>query len=359
MEVKKGNGKPLVVMLDFVKEITLEEKILTCEICNFECWSLASNEYLPLDRLGDVFGVLVWHTIDLTDAKLISLFKNCKIIVRVGMGFDSVNLKACGDQGIYVCNIPDYGVEEVADSALCFILNLMRKTFFVANLLHHTQTDFDSATLKAKGATRLRGRKLGIIGLGKIGTAVAVRAKAFGFKVYFYDPFIPDGIEKSIGIKRVDSLKDLMQTCNVISVNCHLNESSKYIIGKESLSFLNKVDRSKGEKGVYIVNTARGKCLDTEALVEALRDGRVEAFALDVLENEPEIPECLRKVMQDNKEEGGGGLAERVIVTPHTAFYSDDGFVEMRTKAAQEVKRVLENKAPRNCVNKEYLKKIK
>jgi len=187
-------------------------------------------------------------------------------------------------------------------------------------------------TEAAHGATRIRGRTLGIIGLGRIGTAVAMRAKPFGFDIIFYDPYLRDGMDKAIGLKRAESLQELLEKSDVVSVNCDLNKDNHHMLNQETLAFI------PPQKGIYLVNTARGGLIEEAAILEALRDGRIKAAALDVLEHEPYTDGHLKDV-------------PNLILTPHTAFYSDEGFKEMRTKAALEAKRLILGLPPRNSVN--------
>jgi len=120
-------------------------------------------------------------------------------------------------------------------------------------------------TEKARDATRVRGRVLGLVGFGKIGKAVSIRAKSFGLDVVFYDPYLEDGVDKSLGVRRVDSLKELIQQSDVLSLHCWLDENSKNMINKESLSWIKS-------GGCYFINTARGGLVDEDALIEALKD---------------------------------------------------------------------------------------
>ena len=175
----------------------------------------------------------MWHTIILTKEDL-EKFKTLRIIVRIGSGVDNIDVKAAGELGIAVCNVPGYGVEEVADTTLCLILNLYRRTYWLANMVREGKKFtgpeqvrikcFQNSTSHVKlviivhlfqlkvreaahGCARIRGDTLGIVGLGRIGSAVALRAKAFGFNVIFYDPYLPDGIEKSLDLTRVYTLQ--------------------------------------------------------------------------------------------------------------------------------------------------------
>eukprot|EP01120_Amphizonella_sp_Union-15-10_P014474 TRINITY_DN701_c0_g2_i2.p1 TRINITY_DN701_c0_g2~~TRINITY_DN701_c0_g2_i2.p1 ORF type:complete len:324 (-),score=61.21 TRINITY_DN701_c0_g2_i2:49-1020(-) len=318
---------PSVYVFDWQTECELE-KCLLAGVATVKTLEAEKFKELPKE-ISEAVGLLVWHLRGLT-AEDFPFMKKLKIISRVGMGYDNIDIEAAGKHSVYVANVPDYGVEEVADSAMCLLLNLLRKTHWLSEGTHRGEWP----TMKAVGSKRLRGKNLGIIGLGKIGTAFAQRAKAFGFNIIFYDPYLPDGIDKSQGIHRADTLKQLMETSDIVSVHCYLDATNKHMINKDSLSWL--------KHGSYLINTARGGLVDVDAVVEALGTGRLAGAALDVLEKEPYLEGSLLNV-------------PNLILTPHTAFYSDDGFHEMRTKATLEVKRVLLGEKPRNCVNKQFL----
>jgi phosphoglycerate dehydrogenase-like enzyme len=170
---------------------------------------------------------------------------------------------------------------------------------------------------------RLNGRTLGLVGLGRIGMAVALRAKAFSLNVVFYDPYVEYGRAKALGITQVTSLDRLLEVSDILSIHCplvHNNKSNKHLINKENISHI--------KKGAFFINTARGAIVEEEALVTALTDGTIQQAAVDVFEKEPYIKGPLLDL-------------PNVILTPHCSFYSDQGVVEMRTKAALEVKRLL------------------
>jgi C-terminal binding protein len=193
----------------------------------------------------------------------------------------------------------------------------------------------------AAGCARIRGDTLGIIGLGRVGTAVALRAKAFGFSVVFYDPYLADGVENSLGLTRVYSLQDLLFQSDCVSLHCSLNEHNRHLINADTVKQM--------RPGAFLVNTARGGLVDEVALAAALRDGRIRAAALDVQENEP-----------FNTQAGPLKDASNLIVTPHSGWFSDASSAELREMAASEIRRALVNPPEtipdslRNCVNKEF-----
>ena len=181
--------------------------------------------------LNEAVGALMWHTISLSREDL-KKFKALKVIVRIGSDYDNIDIKAAGEMGIAVCNVPGYGLEEVADATLCLILNLYRRTHWLANLVREGTKFLGHEQVKetAQSCTRIRDDTLGIIGLGRIGTAVALRAKVFGFKVIFYDPYLSDGIDKSLGITRVATLQELLFQSDCVSLHCTLNEHNHNLI---------------------------------------------------------------------------------------------------------------------------------
>jgi len=256
---------------------------------------------------------------------------NCKIIARAGTGYDNIDIAAAAEKSIPVTNVPDYGTEEVADSTICLILNLMRRTHHVCNCVKGGGYRWQDAF----GATRNRGSILGIVGLGRIGTAVALRAKTFGFDVVFFDPFLPDGVDKSLGIRRAETLTELLKESKIVSLNCALTDENKYMIDEEAFKAM--------RQDAYLVNTARGGLVKESALIAALEAGEIAGAAIDVLENEPNITPKLRDI-------------PNLYLTAHTAFYSDQSFVELRQKCAMEVKRALSGEGARNVVNSHLLR---
>jgi len=328
----------VVVMVDFLPDVSIEQEVLkgVAQVVPLNLQKkLPSHDpaHVP-PILSTCSGILAWHLLD-WDQNLLKCLKNTKILVRVGIGIDNVDLDSARSLGIAVANVPDYGVEEVADSAMNHVLNLMRQTVFAS----YKQTQ-GWHTEKAKVATRLRGCTIGLVGLGKIGKATALRAKAFGLHVLFYDPYLEDGIDKSIGISRVDSLEELISKSDILSLHCWLDEKNYNLINERTLSFVKP-------GGCFLVNTARGGLVDEEALIKAIKEGKVRGAALDVVKEEPYPPT--------------GPLLDPslpIILTPHIAFLSAESFVEMRRKAAEEVKRVLLGGKPRNWVNQHPKSKL-
>ncbi len=279
----------------------------------------------------DLDAIIIWHQVKLTESSLKRL-KKCRMIVRNGVGFDNVDVKVAGSMGIAVCNVPDYGTEEVADHSMALALAISRNLFPFKEQTQKMGWDWKIGEDILK---RFRGRVFGIIGLGRIGTAVALRAKAFGYDVVFYDPHLSAGVEKAIGVRRAWKLDELLKQADLISLHCPLNDETEGMLGKEQFA--------KMKDGVFVVNTARGGIIDQNELKKALKSGKVTGAGLDVLNTEPpNDPELLE--------------LPNIIVTPHAAFYSQESFDECRRSSAVVVKRCLDDGVIMNLVNQEYLK---
>jgi len=328
--------RPLIALLDG-RDCSVEMPILK-DVATVAFCDAQSTSEIHEKVLNEAVGAMLYHHITLSKEDL-KKFKALRVVVRLGTGMDNVDVKAAGELGIAVCNVPGCGVEEVADSTLCMILNLYRRTFWLANMVREGKkvTGPESLAEAAQGSARIRGDTLGIVGLGRVGTAVALRAKVFGFNVIFYDPYLPDGIEKSLGITRVYTLQDLLFQSDCVTLHCSLNEHNHHLINDYTIKQM--------RPGAFLVNTARGGLVDEQALAAALKDGRIRAAALDVHENEPfsyatsPLKDC-----------------PNVICTPHSAFYSDQSVTELREMAAGEIRRAVVGRIPdslRNCVNKE------
>jgi C-terminal binding protein len=283
------------------------------------------NESEMWGRIEDADCIMVYHTLKVTKATIERLTK-CKLIVRCGVGYDNVDHAFARTRGIPVANVPDYGTEEVADHALMLLIAIARR-FLPANQAVRAG-NWDPQV--AFGAPRLRGRTLGVIGCGRIGGAMVLRAKAIGMRVVIFDPYKPDGLEKALGVERCHRLEDLLAQSEFVSLHCPLTTETRHLLNAQTLAQL--------PKGAYVVNTARGPCIDPNGLLQALESGQVAYAALDVVEVEPLDDERIRN-------------HPRIVLTPHSAFYSVEGFQEMRSKGATEARRMVSGEKVRNPVN--------
>jgi C-terminal binding protein len=290
----------------------------------------AHDEADLASHLADADAILLFHDISrMTDATFAAAGK-CKLIVRAGVGYNNVDLPAAGRRGIAVCNVPDYGTEEVADHSIMLLLAVARFLRVQDRSMREGTWDY----LTGRDTPRLRGKTLGLVGCGRIGSATALRAKAFGLDVVFYDPNVPQGLDKALGIRREHHLDRLLEQAHFVSLHCYLDDRSRHLIDAKALATM--------RPGSILINTARGPVVDQEALIAALESGHLLGAGIDVFEREPLDDDRLRQ-------------HPRVVLTPHSAFYSVEGFVELRTKAAEEIRRVLLGEPPRNLVNRAML----
>lgn len=293
------------------------------------------RELLP--TVADADALLVWHDIRITRPTIEAL-QRCKAIVRIGVGYDNVDCAAARSRGIAVCNVPDYGTEDVADHALAMLLALARNLVEYQRDLREPSPRWDARGCRR--TPRLRGMVFGVVGLGRIGSATALRAKAFGMDVVAYDPLIPDGRDKALGIRSVHTLEELLRQADVVSVHTWLDDVTRNMFNADTIS--------KMKAGAILLNTARGPICDTRAVLAALESGALAGVGLDVLPTEPPpADDPLLRAARDPAHVAW----RRCVLTPHSAFFTEEGFVEMRRKAAREARRALLGERLRNCVN--------
>ena len=325
-----------VVVADFVTDALQPERDILGDIADIA--ALDANTEADLSgKIEDADAVMVYHNIAITKTTIANL-KQCKLIVRCGVGFDNVDHVFARSRGIPVGNVPDYGTEEVADSAIGMALALARGINFFNRRLQREAGPW--AYMQGSPILRLRGHVFGIIGLGRIGTAVAIRAKAIGMDVAFYDPLKPDGHDKALGIRRVEKLDDLLKQAFILSLHCPLTPETKHIVDARALSVM--------QNGTFLVNTARGGTVDASAIPPAIRSGKLAGAAIDVLAQEPPSNDHPLLVAWRDPNDP---CHDRVILNPHSAFYSEEGLLDMRVKGAQACRRALLDEPLRNVVN--------
>jgi C-terminal binding protein len=266
-------------------------------------------------------------------------FPRLRAICRMGVGYDNLDRVAAADRRILILNVPDYGTTEVADHAMALALSLRRGL-----LLHHeTQRATPPAVWRYIDDPLLRRSSVqtfGIVGMGRIATAVALRAKAFGLRVVFYDPHLPNGVELGLGIQRAATLEALLSQTDTLSVHAPLTRETRGLLGLRELSLL--------PKGAVVVNTARGPIIDIDALATVLKSGHLAGVGLDVVPVEPPVepvPELLRAYRA--REDWTLG---RLIITPHSAFYTPQAWDDIRTKSAETMCAALLGPRPQNVI---------
>lgn len=325
-----------VVITDFVTEPLDHERRILGDLADVHALGAKSENELR-GRIEDADIVMVYHYLGLS-APTIGRLERCKLIVRCGVGFDNVDRVAARARRIDVANIPDYGTEDVADSAIGLMLALARGIHPLNSRLRRGHGNWSYT--QAAPLLRLRGRVFGIIGIGRIGTAAALRAKALGMEVAYYDPCAPQGRDKSLGIRCVETLEELLAQSYVVSAHCPLTPETQHILNEHTIALM--------PRGSYLVNTARGGVVDTIAVLNALESGHLAGAGIDVLETEP--PDDNHPLIRAWRDPNHTAH-DRLILNPHAAFYSEEGLTDMRVKGSQNCRRVLLGQMPFNIVN--------
>ena len=317
-----------VLMADFLEETTVEAPVLA-GIADLTL-GRGHHESDLLPHMATAEAMILYHDIPMVTDATFAAAPRLKVLVRAGVGYNNVDRAAAGARGILVCNVPDYGTEEVADHSIMLLLATARRLRPCDDSIRASRWDYQHAF----PAPRLRGKTLGLVGCGRIGSATALRAKAFGLDVVFYDPHVVPGHEKALGIRRAETLAELMAQSHFVSIHCYLDDGSHHLIDAAALAAM--------PPGGLLINTARGPIVDQEALIGALQSGHLAGAGLDVFEREPfDDPRLLDH--------------PGVFLTPHAAFYSVEAFTELRSKAAREARRVLTGEPPWNLVNRPML----
>ena len=325
-----------VVITDYLQDgLAPERAILDC--CADIVALGASDESQLMGHIESADALIVYHELAISRTSIERL-ERCQLIVRGGVGVDNIDLPAARERGIPVANVPDYGSEEVADSALAHALSLMRGVHYLNALMQSGCGQWTPQ--EAAPLARLRGSVFGIVGLGRIGTAAALRAKAVGMDVCFYDPYKPDGYDKAIGIRRYESLDELLAASRVVSLHCPLTDETRHLMRAETIALM--------QYGSYLVNTSRGDVVDTSAIPAAIASGQLAGAGIDVLQREPPPEDDpLIRAWRDPQHPAH----RRVIINPHAAFYSEEGMLDIRCKTAEACRRALTGLPIRNVVN--------
>jgi len=331
------SDRPKVVITDFIAGPLETERRTLGEIADIVALDASSEEEL-VGQIENASAIMMYHTVSITE-KTINHLTRCKLIVRCGVGYDNVDWRLARERGIDVANVPDYGTEEVADSAIGMMLALTRGISRYNSLLRD-DPQAEWMYTQVQPLVRLRGRVFGIIGLGRIGSATALRAKTLGMDVVFYDPYAPDGRDKALGVRRAETLDALLAESHVISPHCPLTADTFHMINAKTIAKL--------KPGSFLVNTSRGGVVDTTAIPAALVSGQLAGAAIDVLETEPPpASDPLLVAWRDPKHPA----YHRLIVNPHAAFYCDEGLLDMRVKGSEACRRALLGIPLRNVVN--------
>lgn len=282
----------------------------------------APERLIPLLRDADAI-VTQYSSID---RSVIESLAHCKMIIKYGIGVNNIDVDAATERGIYVCNVPDYGVEEVSDHAVTMLLSLGKKLPVLAAALRSGDWGYSSVV----PLYRLCECTVGLVGFGRIPQTVAKKLSGFGMKMMAYDPWGSEERAKELNVTLTD-MDTIYAEADFISLHCPLTKETTHMINAEALR--------KMKSTAFLINTARGPIIEEAALIAALRNGVIAGAGLDVFENEP--------VAADNPLLG----MENVIATPHSAWYSETAIAALQRKVADEVVNVLGGNHPFHNVN--------
>ncbi|MBT2689132.1 C-terminal binding protein [Bacillus sp. ISL-47] len=256
------------------------------------------NQYAPISR------------------SVIESLENAKVISRYGVGVNTIDLDAANEKGITVANVPDYGMEEVSNHALALLLSWARKVTLLNNEVKKGNWDFKACV----PIHRFNEQTVGVLGFGRIPRRFIEKVKPLGFKTAAYDPFVSTEDMAAVGVQKME-LDEIIREADYLSVHVPLIKDTFHLLNAERFSQM--------KKNAVIINTARGPIIDETALIEALEKGIIAGAALDVTEEEP-VSLDSPLLNMDN-----------VLITPHSAWYSEEAMVELRQKAAKNIVQVL------------------
>jgi D-3-phosphoglycerate dehydrogenase len=314
----------VVIVADCDHEsIDIERKVLA-DFCSDIPWLACRSEDAVIEQCAQAEALLIMYA-PLT-RRVMQHLKQCKIIARYGVGVDTIDLKAAAELGIIASNVPDYGTHEVSDHALAMMLCLTRKIGQASSLVKKGQWDFRLM----RPVYRHQQQTIGIIGIGRIGSALAHKTNAIGMKVIAYDPYVPQ--ERVPDYVTMVAFDELMRQSDVVSVHCPLTAETRFMVDEKMLRLM--------KPSAYLINTARGNIVEETALERMLADNKLAGAAMDVFSVEPGQPS--NPLFKH----------ENFLCTPHMAWHSDESARELKRKAAEEVRRVLRGEPPLYQVNK-------
>jgi len=310
-----------VVVTDFTFTSLAEEQ----RICDKLGYQLVPLQCKTADDViahaADADALLVQYA-PITESVLERL-QQCKVIVRYGIGVDTIDLNAAEKHAVPICNVPDYGIEDVADHTAALVLTSARQIpFFDASIRQgHWPSTPRTPLLSFSDMC------FAVIGAGRIGRSVLERMQAFGFQCVAYDPFVSAEELREVNVQKF-TLDEVFTKADVISLHLPLNEETNHLVDRKRLQSMKKT--------AILVNTSRGGLIDTQALAHALNANEIAFAGLDVFKNEPlEEEHPLRN-------------CKNAVLTPHIAYYSDASISRLQRFAAEEVERALSHE-PLRC----------
>lgn len=317
--------KPKVLVTRNIPKEGLQELFEKCEVDYHD-----SNEVIPkeelYERVKDIDGLLAVFT--KVNEEFLSHAPKLKVISNYGVGFDNIDIKAASRRGIIVTNTPDVVTEATAELAFGLMLAVMRRIAEADRILRFDRP-YRWGPMAMLG-TELLGKTLGIIGFGRIGKAVARRARASGMKIIYFQRNPREASQDLEDSCYYRPLDDLLAESDVVSIHVPLTEDTRHLIGEKELA--------KMKRGSYLINTSRGPVVDEEALVKALESGHLKGVGLDVFEKEPKIHPRLKEL-------------ENTVLTPHIGTSTYETRVEMARMAARNLIDALEGRRPVHTIN--------
>jgi D-3-phosphoglycerate dehydrogenase len=258
------------------------------------------------------------------DANLVANLQKCRVIVRLGVGYDIVDVASCRQKGIHVCNVPDYGTEEVANHAVALLFAVHRRILSYDRNVRKRQWGH----VLPWPIHRLSTLRVGVIGLGRIGSTFARSIKPLVRDIVGFDPLLAANQLEAKNVQPT-SLESLFETSDIISLHLPLSQETRHLISAEAIARM--------KRKPIIINVSRGGLIDGGALTYALEKGELSGAGIDVFEDEPNVrPELL-------------GL-ENIVLTPHVAWYSEEAELQLRRSSIEEILRVLAGHPPKNPV---------
>jgi len=320
-----------VVLVDYDEDLFAPPEWVGEELARLGAsWSIGqyrnSEDVVRLTRHADV--VMVQSVRPLLRREVIGQMERCRCMVRLGIGYDSVDVPAATARGIVVCNVPTYCLDDVAEHALALMFDAVRHVAKQDRWIRAGRWDRSGA----RPARRIRGSTLGLVAFGRIARGVAERARGLGVTVLAFDPYVDAASMSECGVEKV-SLEELLRRSDFISVHAPLTDATRHLLGREEFQMV--------KPGAVLVNTSRGPVVDNQALAEAIASGRLWGAGLDVMEEEP-LPADSPLRNLDN-----------VTFTPHVGANSEQSRADLYRTAYEIARDVLSGRWPASVVNPE------
>ncbi|MCD6479638.1 D-glycerate dehydrogenase [Candidatus Bathyarchaeota archaeon] len=323
-----GRAKVFVTRKLFDEAISLIEEYADVEV--YESEEEPAPYDLILDKVRDIDGLLCLLT-DKIDARIIEAGECLKVISNYAVGYDNIDVEAATKRGIYVTNTPGVLTETTADLAWAILMAIARRVVEADKYVRAGKWVHAWGPKMMLGSD-VHGKTLGIVGLGRIGSAVARRAKGFNMRVIYYDVFRREDLERELGLE-YKPLEELLKEADYVTLHVPLTKETYHLIGEKELDLMKPT--------AYLINTSRGAVIDQKALYKALKERRIAGAALDVFEKEPIDPDDPLLEL------------DNVVLTPHIGSASVETRKKMAMIAAENLVSVLRGVEPPNLVNPE------